>query len=276
MTALDLEAEYNNRRRVPEHTEHAARWQAASASYRAAARAELDQPYGPGERQRYDLFRSGDAKAPLVVYIHGGYWQRGDRKDYAFVARELNAAGIDVALPSYSLFPSVTVAAIIEELRLCLAALWRKTGKHPVVTGHSAGGHLTAAMVGTDWSKVAGVPADLVRAGVAISGIFELEPLIPTSINDLVGFDQASARAASPLLWPPPPKGRALVAAVGGDESPEFLRQSRVIADAWARAGLETECLVVPATNHFTVVDELTKPASALFGAVVRLARRAG
>ncbi len=274
MAALDLEAEYNNRRRVPEHAQHAARWQAASAAYRAAARADLDLPYGPGERQRYDLFRAGAAEAPLVVYIHGGYWQRGDRKDYAFIAKALNAGGIDVALPSYTLCPAATVAAIIEELRLCLADIWRKTGKHPVITGHSAGGHLTAAMVGTEWSKVAGVPADLVRAGVAISGVFELEPLIPTSINDLVGFDQASARAASPLLWAPPPKGRALVAAVGGDESSEFLRQSRLIADAWARAGLATECLVVPGTNHFTVVDELTKPASALFGAVVRLARR--
>lgn len=274
MAALDLETEYNNRKRVPEHPQHAARWQAASAAYRQAApRAELDLAYGPAERNRYDLFPAADAKAPLVVYIHGGYWQRGDRKDYSFVARELNAAGIDVALPSYTLCPAVTVMGIVEELRLFLAALWKKTGKHPVVTGHSAGGHLTGAMVATDWSRIAGAPADLVRAGVAISGVFELEPLIPTSINDLVGLDATSARAASPLLWPPPPKGCRLVAAVGGNESSEFLRQSRVIAEAWAKAGLATECLVVPGTDHFTVVDELSKPASALYGAVVRLAR---
>ena len=129
-------------------------------------------------------------------------------------------------------------------------------------------------MVASDWSKVADVPADLVRAGVAISGVFELAPLIPTSINDLVGLDAAAARAASPLLWPPPPKSRTLVAAVGGDESSEFLRQSRASSPRRGRkAGLETECLVVPGTNHFTVVDELAKPGSALFGAVVRLAR---
>jgi arylformamidase len=127
-------------------------------------------------------------------------------------------------------------------------------------------------MVATDWGKVAGAPADLVRSGVAISGVFELEPLVATSINDLVGLDAASARAASPLLWPAP-EGRKLVAAVGGDESSEFLRQARVIAEAWAKAGLRTECLVVPGTDHFTVVDELSKPASALFGSVVRLAR---
>lgn len=274
MAAIDYEAEYNNRLRVPEYAEHAARWQAASAAYRRAARADLDQPYGSGERHRYDLFRAGDAKAPLAVYIHGGYWQRGDRKDYSFAAQALNAAGIDVALPSYSLCPTVSVMDIVAELRLCLTAIWQKTRKHPVVTGHSAGGHLTAAMVASDWSKVAGVPADLVRAGVAISGVFDVAPLIPTSINDLVRFDAQSARAASPLLWPAPPKERTLVAAVGGDESSEFLRQSREIAQVWARAGLETECLVVPGTNHFTVVNELTKPASALFTAVARLARR--
>src|SRR5262245_48449151 len=275
MAALDLEAEYNNRQRVPEHPQINARWSAASAAYRQSAEADLDQPYGPKERQRYDLFHAGDAKAPLAVYIHGGYWQRGDRRDYFFVAKELNAAGIDVALPSYSLCPAVSVMDIVAELRTCLAAIWKKTKKHPVVTGHSAGGHLTAAMVATDWSNVAGVPADLVRAGVAISGVFDLAPLVPTSINDLVRFDERSARAASPLLWPPPPEGRTLVAAVGGNESSEFLRQSREIAQAWALAGLKTEYLVLPGTDHFTVVDELAKPTGALFDAVATLAQQA-
>ena len=274
MAQIDYEAEYNNRRRVPEYPAINARWQANSDAYRATARAELDQPYGPGERHRYDLFRAGSQPAPLVVYIHGGYWQRGERRGYAFLARALNAAGLDLALPSYTLCPAATVMDIVAELRLFLAALWQKTKTYPLVTGHSAGGHLTAAMLATDWSKVTGVPADLVRAGVAISGVFELAPLITTSLNDLVHLDEASARAASPLLWPPPPRGRTLVAAVGGDESPEFLRQSCDIAAAWARAGVGTECLVVPATNHFTVVDALTDPKSALFARVATLARQ--
>jgi arylformamidase len=276
MAAIDYEIEYNNRRRVPEHVEIAARWQEASVAYRGTARAELDQTYGPGDRQRYDLFRAGAAntRAPLVMYIHGGYWQRGDRKDYSFVAEKLNAAGIDVALPSYTLCPAASVADIIAELKQCLAALWRATGQYPMVSGHSAGGHLTAAMVATDWSKVAGVPGDLVRAGVAISGVFDLRPLIPTSINDLVGLNDPSARAASPLLWPAPSGGSTLVAAVGGAESSEFLRQSREIADTWGRAGLAAECLVVPGANHFTVVDELSRPQSQLFGRIAALARQ--
>ena len=275
MPALDLEAEYNNRKRVPAHAEHAARWQAASAAYRQAAKgAELDLAYGPSERNRYDLFRAGDPKAALVVYIHGGYWQRGDRKDYSFLAKELNAAGIDVALPSYTLCPAASVMDIIGELRACLIAIWKKTGKRP-------GRHRTfgrRASDGARWWQPTGArwrtrpPISCVPAS-PISGVFELEPLIPTSINDLVGLDAAAARAASPLLWPPPPKGRRLVAAVGGDESSEFLRQSPRHRRGWAKAGLETECLVVPGTNHFSVVDELAKPGSALFKAVVRLAR---
>lgn len=276
MTAVDYEVEYNNRRRVPEHPQIGARWQTASAAYRQDARADLDQPYGPGERQGYDLFHAGPSSdtAPLIVYIHGGYWQRGDRKDQSFIARAYNARGIDFALPSYSLCPAVSVMQIVEELRLCLAAIWRKTGKHPVVVGHSAGGHLAAAMMATDWSRTAGVPADLVRAACPLSGVFELAPLVGTSINDAVGLDAASAAAASPLSWPAPPKGHAVVAAVGGDESAEFHRQGRTLADAWARAGLEAEYLSVPGANHFTILDELATPGSALFERVVRLATR--
>src|SRR5262249_26971239 len=111
--AIDYEAEYNNRRRVPEYPEIAERWALLANAYRLAGDAELDQAYGTRERQRYDLFHAADKDAaPLVVYIHGGYWQRGDRKDYSFVARELNANGITVAIPSYTLSPAVSVMEI--------------------------------------------------------------------------------------------------------------------------------------------------------------------
>ena len=269
---MDYEAEYNNRRRVPEHAKINARWQSASAAYRRSARARLDQSYGSGERHRYDLFFAGDANAPQVVYIHGGYWQRGDREDYAFLAQALNARGLDVALPSYSLCPAVSVMDIVAELRSFLAALWKGTGKHALLTGHSAGGHLTAAMLATDWSQVAGVPADLVRCGVAISGLFDLPPLVPTSLNEALGLDAARARAASPMFWPPP-TGRTLVAAVGGAESAEFLRQSRDIVATWNSAGVRCQYLEVPGTNHFTVVAALLDPDSALSGKVAALAR---
>jgi len=269
---LDYEAEYNNRQRVPEYAEINARWQAASAAYRATARAALDQTYGAGERHRYDLFLAGEANAPLVVYVHGGYWQRGDRKDYAFLAQALNARGLDVALPSYALCPTVSVTDIVAALRSFLVALWRKTGKRALLTGHSAGGHLTAAMLATDWSAVPGVPTDLVRTGIAVSGVFDLGPLVGTSLNDALGLDAPAARAASPLFWPPP-AGRVLVAAVGGAESAEFRRQSREIATSWQSAGVSCQYLEVPGANHFTVVDELVNPDSALSAKLAECAR---
>jgi len=270
----DYEVEYNNGRRVAEVDAISARWEAASASYRETADAELDRRYGPGDRNRYDLFFTGSARAPLVVYVHGGYWQWGDRTLFSFLAEGLNANGLSVAIPSYSLCPTVSVLEIVGELRSFLAALWNRTGVHPLVVGHSAGGHLAAAMVATDWGAIPDVPDDLVRAGIAISGIFDLQPLVSTSMNDAVKLDLEMARDASPRFWPPPPKQRALVAAVGAAESSEFLRQSREIVERWGRVGLATEYLEAPGANHFTILDELTQPQSALSQRVLAMARR--
>ena len=275
MAALDLEAEYNNRRRVPEHAEIQGRWATASEAYRKAGKVDLDQSYGAGARHRYDLYRAaaGNGNAPLVVYIHGGYWQRGDRKDNGFVAKALNSRGISVALPSYTLCPAVGVMDIVGELRQCLKTLWEKTKRKPVVVGHSAGGHLAAAMLATDWTKVGGVPADLVTSAYAISGVFDLVPLLPTSLNEALKLDPAKAREASPLLWSPPPKDRTLVAAAGGDESQEFIRQALEIASVWSKAGVKAECVVVPGTNHFTIVEELANPESAMLARIAGLAK---
>jgi arylformamidase len=272
-TTVDYEAQYNNRRRVPEHVEINERWSLLAAAYRLAGDAEMNLPYGSRERQRYDLFHAAGENPPLVAYIHGGYWQRGDRKDYSFVARELNAKGVTVAIPSYTLCPAVSVMEIGDEIQQCLAAVWKKTKKRPVVVGHSAGGQLTAEMLARSWSSVSGVPADLVRRGCAISGVFDLAPLIGTSLNEAIGLTSGTARAASPLFRPPPPKGRRLIAAVGGDESEEFLRQSRAIAEGWGKVGVDASCLVVDGTNHFTVVDELIRPDSELLALIVALAR---
>jgi arylformamidase len=276
MSALDLEAEYNNRARVPEHATIQGRWAEASKVFRAQMPAGLDRTYGGRPRQRYDLFEPVGATSttPLVVYVHGGYWQRGERPDNAFVARELVAKGVSVAVVGYTLAPEASVMDIVGELRQCLKALWEATKRYPVVVGHSAGGHLTAALLATDWSRVGGVPVDLVRAGYAISGVFDTAPLIPTSLNAALKLDAASARVASPLYWPAPASDRTLVAAVGGDESGEFIRQSLEIAAAWSRAGVKAECVIVPGTNHFTIVEELMRPESAMVARIVGLARQ--
>jgi arylformamidase len=166
----------------------------------------------------------------------------------------------------------VSVMTIVDEVGLCLLELWRKTNVRPLVVGHSAGGHLAAAMLATRWERVDGVPDDLVRAVISISGVFDLRPLVHTSINDALGLDDAAAHAASPVFWPPPPADRVFVAAVGASESREFRRQSRKIADHWAGAGVRTEYLSIEGANHFTVIDHLTQPGSTLNARVIGLA----
>lgn len=275
MPELDLEAEYNNRQRVPDYGEVQARLGKIGEDYKTAVKGDLDQSYGSGPRNRYDLFRprGGGASAPLVVYIHGGYWQRGDRKEHGFAAKTLNAQGIAVAIPSYTLCPAASVMDIVAEMRQCLKTLWEKTKQRPVVVGHSAGGHLAAAMLATDWEKVGGVPRDLVKGAYSISGVFDLVPLVPTSLNEALKLDEAKAREASPILWKPPAKECTFVAAVGGDESEEFIRQSLAIAEVWSKAGVKAECVVVPGGNHFTVVEELARGESAMAARIAGMAK---
>jgi arylformamidase len=256
--ALDLEAEYDNSGRVPDWPAIAARWRAQSDVSRAGPGATLDIPYGPDPRERYDLFAAGPPDAPLMAYIHGGYWQEGERTLYAWLGRSLAAAGVDVAIPSYPLCPAVSVMDIVASLRRFAAELWTRTARCPLLVGHSAGGHLVAALLARE--------ADL-RAGVAISGLFELEPLLATRVNVALRLDPASARAASPLLWPAP-AGARLLAAVGGAESREFRRQSREIARVWPGA----EYLELPGANHFTIIDALATPGSLLRERVLALA----
>lgn len=271
---MDYEAEYNNRARVPEHLQFADKWAAASEAWRKAGRCEADLAYGAHERQRYDLFHAAalDAKpAAVLVYVHGGYWQWGDRKGHGWVARELNRKGVTVAVPSYRLCPVVGVMDVVADVRACVVAIWKRFGVRMAVAGHSAGGHLTAAMLATDWT-LHGLPADAVPAAYAISGAFDPEPLIGTSIDDGLKLTTETARAADVNRWPAPRAGVRFVAAAGGNESSEFLRQSRDLVARWSKAGVAAEAVVVPDANHFTVVDELGRANS---GMTVRIAELA-
>ncbi|MEM9026953.1 MAG: alpha/beta hydrolase [Pseudomonadota bacterium] len=273
---LDLESEYNARMRVPEYSDIQMRWQSKSADFRTS-RADLqhlDQDYGDMERQAYDLFLpdQGGDEAPLIVFIHGGYWQRGNRTDYACIAEPFVAAGYRVAVPSYRVCPDVAIAHIVGDIQEFLVTLYDRIPRRPLVIGHSAGGHLAAMALATDWSGVEGVPADLVTHAVAISGLFDLEPLLHVTENDVLCLTPETAEAVSPLSGSPPPPGRHLVAAVGAEESPEFIRQSLEVSGRWGDLNVTTECLLVPNSNHFTVLDELMRPGSGLFQRVCAMA----
>jgi len=266
---IDYEVEYNNRARVPEHTEIFARWQREAADYRAKASAEegcaLGMSYGASPRQYVDLFfPEGSGTTPLAMFVHGGYWRSLDPSMFSHMASGLNAHGVAVALAGYDLCPQVSIADIISQIRQACLYLWRRFGQRIMVYGHSAGGHLAACMTATDWKSIAAdAPADLVPAGYSISGVFDLEPLIHVSMNQELKLDAALARRVSPLQWPVA-KTCVLDAVVGSLESSEFLRQSQIIAETWRARGATTRYEAIAGTNHFTIVDALPDPNSAM------------
>jgi arylformamidase len=270
MTAVDYEVEYNNRARVPEHPALIAGWAREAAAYREQ-HAPRRLSYGAGSRNSIDVFHGGDG--PIVVFVHGGYWQALDGSFFSHCARGLNTHGVSVAIPSYDLCPDITVDGIIGEMRAACREL-AKLGRPLVISGHSAGGHLAACMLATDWAALdPSLPNNLVTAAYAISGLFDLVPLVETSINTALRLDQATARAASPLFWKPPPDG-SLDAVVGDSESAEYFRQSRTIVEAWDSAGVATRFDTIADANHFTAIAPLSDPQSPMVQRLKQLAGR--
>ena len=285
---IDYEAEYNNRARVPEHPQIFARWTREAEDYRAEAmkerRAELGLSYGSTSRQVIDLFLpKSDASgsnaagiasgAPLAMFVHGGYWRSLDPSMFSQMARGLNAHGVAVAVAGYDLCPQVTIAEIIDEVRHACLFLWLRLERRIMVYGHSAGGHLAAAMVATDWHGLyPRAPASLVGAAYSISGLFDLTPLLQTAMTEDLRLKETDMTAVSPLFWPPP-KEQTFDAVVGGLESSEFLRQSRVVAEAWAKGGTRSRYEEIAGTNHFTVLDALSDPDSGMVKRLAALAR---
>jgi arylformamidase len=268
---VDYEVEYNNRARVPENPSIMAGWAVDAAAYRER-HAPRSIPYGAGARNTIDFF-PGKNEGPIVVFIHGGYWQAFDGSFFSHLARGLNAHGINVAIPSYDLCPVVTVDHIIQQMRAAARELAR-LGRSLVISGHSAGGHLAACMLATDWAAFdASLPANLVTAAYAISGLFDLGPLVETSINNALRLDHTTAGAASPLFWSPPPRG-SLDAVVGENESAEYFRQSRTIVELWGAAGVSTRFGSIPGANHFTAIAPLADPTSPMVARLRELASR--
>ena len=279
MTAIDYEVEYNNRARVPEHPQIFERWQRDGQAYRdeakAEGRAELSVKFGSSPRQIVDLFapKGGSANTPLALFIHGGYWRSLEPATFSQLARGLNARGVAFAVSGYDLVPQVSIADIVAQTQAACLYLWKKFSKRIMVSGHSAGGHLAACMIATDWKRLdASAPADLVPAAYAISGLFDLAPLTHLAGNAEFKLDAKSARAISPLYWPKP-SGKVFDAVVGGIESSELLRQSKIVADAWAKDN-ETRYEAIPGMNHFTVCDAMADPNSAMTARLVELSRR--
>lgn len=261
-----LDALYNLRVAVPEHPEYFERYAASSAAFRTRWPGRLDLPYGDSARQAIDLFLPQAASPPLLVFIHGGYWQALDRKDFSFVAAPLVRAGAAVALVGYDLAPTVDMDTIVGQVRQAIAWLYGNAGAQGYdggricLAGHSAGGHLAAMALATDWTAH-GLPADVVKSVCAISGVFDLEPIRQCYLNRVVGLDEAQARRHSPVLLPPQNRCPVMVT-VGEHETLAFHRQSHAYADALGRHGVPCELVTQQGLDHFNIIMEMADEAN--------------
>lgn len=266
-----LDAQYNNRARVPAAPQHLAAWAERSAAARAALGGAIDLRYGSGPDDTLDVFPSAmPGPAPVLFFIHGGWWRSLAKSDHSFVAPPFCAAGACVVVPDYTLCPATTIPGIERQMREALAWTWRHIAQHGgdpsriVVAGHSAGGQLAAMVLRADWPALApDLPAALVKDAFTVSGLFELESLRRTPfLQDSLQLTPEQVAQMSPALLPAPRQGR-LFATVGGDESEAFLLQQALVRERWGEAVVPV-AEVLPGLNHFSVIETLADPASRL------------
>jgi len=271
-----LDREYNNRAKVADFADYLARYAAASAAARRALPCWLDVRYGPQAGETLDVFfPAGPRPAPIHVFIHGGYWMALDKADFGFVARGLQPAGAAVVVINYALIPSVDMDELVRQCRAAVAWVFRNAAavrgdpQRIFVSGHSAGGHLTAMLLATDWPAFAGLPGDLVKGGVAISGLYDLEPIRLSYLNDTLKLTPDVVRRHSPVLLRPGSRAPLLLP-VGALEGTEYHRQTDDLAAAWGRQDVACEVMDMAGIQHFSIVSQLEDAGSELSRATLR------
>lgn len=273
-TPADFDAQYNLRAGRPDYEESVIPgWAADSEAARATLDCTLDVRYGAGEKQKFDVFRCDESTAPTLIYIHGGYWQRGDKSIYSFLATPFATAGVNVVIVGYDLCPTVTITRISEEIREALTFLWQNAAVLGInrdriaVMGHSAGGHITQMMMATDWPAFESeLPADLVKTGIPVSPLSYLEPVrLTEALNAGIQMDAAEAEAESPMTSHPPVTDAPQLVVVGGAETDEFHRQSRMYVEKYTTNARQIDFYIVPDVDHFDELNVLADPASAFF-----------
>lgn len=266
-----LERMYDARAAVPDHMDHLQRWARASAAARAALPCHLDVAYARHASARLDIFPGEARRAPVLVFIHGGYWRGLDKSEHSFVAPGFVAAGACVVLVNYALCPGtparpVTLPFIVRQLEQALAWLWLHVGDYGghrdniTLVGHSAGGHLAALLLASAWPLLSErLPETLVRKALSVSGVHDLTPIMHTpSLQKDVHLTAQQVMRCSPALLPAPPHAH-LHCVAGGDESVEFHRQCRLMQQAWG-SHYVPRCDSVPGLNHFSILDALVEP----------------
>jgi len=267
---------YNNRELVPDHPQYFARWAEHSQRARATMTCHLDLRYGDAPGEAIDLFPARKGDGSCLMFIHGGYWRSLDKKDFSFLAPTLVGGGISLAVVNYDLCPKVSMEEIVRQMLRASRWLWLHAEDYGMdqdrlyVSGHSAGGHLTAMLMAAIWPVFdPQLPKDLWKGGLAISGLYDLRPLVDVDwLNVDLRLDEATAMRLSPAFMPPATRAPVMTC-VGGDESSEFLRQNALLGERWRSAFAGN--IPLPGKNHFSVVDGLADEASPLYLGARRL-----
>ncbi len=267
-----LDAQYNNRARFPDFAQQFSAWDGWSAQTRTAiTRAALDVPFGPSPSERLDVFPADEMNAPVYVFIHGGYWYSLDKSEHSFVADGMKPHGCMTVVMNYGLAPQYDMDEIVRQNRAALAWIWQHAAEYGgdpsriYVAGHSAGGHLAAMLLATDWSAFApGLPENLVKGACSISGLFDLEPLRHVRfLADKLRLTPEQVVRCSPILQQYR-TAAPLLLVVGGDESDEFQRQSRAMYAVWSELSYPAALVVADARDHFDILNPLREPESDL------------
>ena len=270
----EIDSEYNIENLVPDRLALVGRMAGESARTREELDAALDVAFGPTLDETMDIFPAANAAAPILVFIHGGYWRSFSSKDFSLVARGPSARGFTVVVTNYSLCPWVSIAEITRQSRAVVAWLYCEAHRYNgdperiFVCGHSAGGQQVGMLAATDWQGVYGLPPDVVKGGIPISGIFDLSPLAYSWLQPKLGLTHEIIRRESPL-FNIPSDGPPMLISLGENESLEFHRQSAVYLDTWKSNGLKADLLVQPGKNHITAVEDLARPDSPLCAALL-------
>jgi acetyl esterase/lipase len=262
---IDWTDAFDNSSYVPGSKDLIPIWTEAAANARTAlpeAQIETDIPYGATEREKLDLFLPDTTPRGLIVFVHGGYWQMNDKSMWSHLAAGPLAHGWAVAMPSYTLAPEAEIATITRQIAAAIGVAAGRVDGPVRLIGHSAGGHLVSRMV-CDPSPLDLETLARIDAVTSLSGIHDLRPLTMAAMNENLRLTDKSAAAASPVLYEPQ-KHIPVRFWVGAAERPELIRQTRLIAEAWALKGGKVSDTYEPSHNHFTVVAALEDPQSPL------------